>query len=141
VLSRQAARIACGIGGTRVDHVGHAASPAVAMASGGSAPRGSLPLGIILAEFRFDGVQRIPFACSYLPGRSKLYLTFWLWFSMLLVGTIEAAIHERDALETSWGTTAVLLGLGLAAASCILRNNRLAHPSRAELRFEEAPAD
>jgi CubicO group peptidase (beta-lactamase class C family) len=100
-----------------------------------------LLFGIILAEFSFDGVQRIPFACSYLPGRSKLHLTFWLWISMLLAGTIDAAINERDALESFWGTTAVLLGLGLAAAVCILRNNWLAQPSRAELRFEEVPTD
>lgn len=100
-----------------------------------------LLFGIILAEFSFDGVQRIPFTCSYLPGRSKLYLTFWLWISMLLVGTIESAVNERDALESYRGSTAILFGLGLVAAACILRNNWLAHPSRAELRFEEAPTD
>jgi len=97
--------------------------------------------GIILAEFSVDGVQRIPFTCSYLPGKSKIYLTFWLWISLLLFGTIEAALNERDALTSGAGTTAMLLGLGLAAAICILRNNRFAHPSRAELRHEEMPAD
>jgi hypothetical protein len=33
------------------------------------------------------------------------------------------------------------VGLGIAALFCILRNNRLARPVRAELRFEEIPPD
>ncbi|MBV9265768.1 MAG: beta-lactamase family protein [Acidobacteriaceae bacterium] len=100
-----------------------------------------LLLGIILSEFSFDGVQRIPFTCSYLPGKSKLYLTFWVWIWMLLAGVIEAAIRERHALQTHLGTTAILLALGLAAVICMLHNNWLAHSSRAELRFEEVPVD
>src|ERR1019366_4255474 len=60
-------------------------------------------LGIILAEFSFDGVQKIPFTCSYLPGKSNLHLTFWLWIDfpgrkehvngILSAGKIEPASH------------------------------------------------
>jgi hypothetical protein len=97
--------------------------------------------GAILAEFTFDGVQRLPFTCSYLPGRSKLHLTFWLW--MYLVGglLLAAADTERKALETSTGTMAVLASLGVAAIFCLLRNNWLASQSSVELRFEEVPSD
>jgi hypothetical protein len=31
--------------------------------------------GIILAEFSFDGAQKIPFTCSYLPGKSRIHLS------------------------------------------------------------------
>ena len=98
-------------------------------------------LGIILAEFSFDGVQKIPFTCSYLPGKSNLHLTFWLWIVLLFVGIVGAAVNELKALESPAASAAVLACLGIAALFAILRNNWLASPSRAELRFEEEPPD
>ncbi|MBV9037448.1 MAG: serine hydrolase [Acidobacteriaceae bacterium] len=98
-------------------------------------------LGIILAEFTFDGVQRIPFTCSYLPGKSKLYLTFWLWIFLLVTLIISAALNERKALQSAAATAALLAGLGIAALLCILRNNWLADSNFAELRYEEVPTD
>jgi hypothetical protein len=56
-------------------------------------------LGILLAEFAFGGAQRIPFACSYLPGKSRLHLTFWLWIVLLFSGVVGAAVNEREALQ------------------------------------------
>jgi CubicO group peptidase (beta-lactamase class C family) len=98
-------------------------------------------LGIILAEFSFDGVQRMPFTCSYLPGESNLHLTFWLWFWLLLMGLIGAVVNERTAFGNSAATIAVLAGLGIVALFCVVRNNRSARPVCAELRFEEIPPD
>jgi hypothetical protein len=98
-------------------------------------------LGIILAEFSFDGIQRIPFTCSYLPGKSNLHLTFWLWFWLLLMGLIGAVVNERKAFANPAAATAVLAGLGFVAVFCVVRNNRSARPVCAELRFEEVPPD
>lgn len=98
-------------------------------------------LGIILAEFSFDGVQRIPFTCSYLPGTSKFHITFWFWIYILLVGAIAAATNERTALQNAPATTVLLTVFGIAAAFCMLRNNRLASKDDTELRFEEVPSD
>jgi len=98
-------------------------------------------LGIILAEFSFDGIQRIPFTCSYLPGKSNLHFTFWLWFFLLFLGLMGAVMNERKAFASPAATIAVLVGLGIPALFCVLRNNRLAGPTRAELRFEEVPPD
>jgi hypothetical protein len=42
-------------------------------------------------------------------------------------------------LESLFGAAAILAGLGIAALFCILRNNWLANPDRAEHRFEEEP--
>jgi hypothetical protein len=98
-------------------------------------------LGIFLAEFSFDGIQKIPFACSYLPGRSHIHVTFLFWIYMLLTGIVGTAVSEVQALERP-GAMGVVLGvLGIAAAFSIGRNNRLAGPSQAELRFEEEPPD
>ena len=98
-------------------------------------------LGITLAEFSFDGVQRIPFTCSYLPGKSNLHLTFWLWFFLLLLGLIGAVVNERKAFASPAATAAVLAGMGIAAIFCVVRNNRSSRPVCAELRFEEMRPD
>jgi len=98
-------------------------------------------LGIFLAEFSFGGAQKIPFTCSYLPGRSHIHITFLLWIYMILAGIVGCAVSERKALESPAATTAVLAGLGIAAAFAVLRSNWLARPSQAELRFEEIPPD
>jgi CubicO group peptidase (beta-lactamase class C family) len=98
-------------------------------------------LGIVLAEFSFDGAQKIPFTCSYLPGRSNLHVTFWLWIYVILSGTVGCAVAEREALQSPVTSAAVLAGLGIAALFAILRNNWLASPGQAELRFEEEPTD
>lgn len=96
-------------------------------------------LGIILAEFALDGAQKIPFTCSYLPGKSNLHLTFWLWVFLLVLGIVGVAVNELEALESLAASVAVLVSLGIAAAFCTLRNNWLARSSSAELRFEEIP--
>jgi hypothetical protein len=98
-------------------------------------------LGVLLAEFSFDSAQRIPFACSYLPGRSNFHVTFWLWIFLIFLGIVGAAVKERQALESPAATAAVLAAIGIAALFAVLRNNRLARPAEAELRYEELPPD
>jgi hypothetical protein len=98
-------------------------------------------VGIVLAEVSFDSVQRIPFTCSYLPGKSNMHVTFWLWIFLIFLGIVGAAVNEKKALESLTATVAVLAALGIAAGSAILRNNWLARPSQAELRYEEIRTD
>ena len=98
-------------------------------------------LGIFLAEFSFGGAQKVPFTYSYLPGRSHIHVTFLLWIYFLLSGIVGAALGELQALERPAVFAAILGSLGVAALFAILRNNWLARPSQAELRFEEIPPD
>ena len=98
-------------------------------------------LGVILAEFSVDGVQRIPFTCSYLPGKSNLHVSFWLWVFLVFMWIIGIAINERKVLQSARGTAALLVVLGMAAIFSVVRNNRGADPIYAELRFEEIPPD
>src|SRR5579884_1176414 len=49
-------------------------------------------VGIVLAEFSTDSAQRLPFTCSWLPGRSNLHVTFWLWIYLILAAILGAAI-------------------------------------------------
>ena len=97
--------------------------------------------GTFLAEFSFGGAQKIPFTCSYLPGRSHIHLTFWLWIYIVGSGVLVCSAGERRVLESPAATAVLVAGLGLAALAAIVRNNWLAAPSRAELRFEEEPPD
>ncbi len=97
--------------------------------------------GTILAEFSFSSALKIPFTCSYLPGRSNFHMTFLLWIFTLLIGVLGAAIGERDVLASPAGTIAVLAGLGVVALSAVIRNQSNARPEVAELRFEETPPD
>ncbi|HEV2447458.1 MAG TPA: serine hydrolase, partial [Candidatus Sulfopaludibacter sp.] len=98
-------------------------------------------LGIFLAELSFDGMQRLPFTCSYLPGKSNLHVTFWFGMVLLFVVIVGAAVNEREALQSPTASAAVVACVGIAALLAALRNNRLAAPSQAELRFDEVPPD
>ncbi len=98
-------------------------------------------LGIILAEFSLSGVLKIPFTCSYLPGRSHINVTFLFWIYILLTGIVSAAIAELEAFNRPVVLAAILGFLGIASLLLIIRNNWLARSSQAELRFEEEPPD
>jgi CubicO group peptidase (beta-lactamase class C family) len=98
-------------------------------------------LGIFLAEFSFDGAQKIPFTCSYLPGRSHIHITFLLWIYILFAGIMGCAVGELKALQSPVSCAVLLASLAIAALFAVARNNWLARPSQAELRFEEVPPD
>jgi hypothetical protein len=97
--------------------------------------------GCILAEFSVNGVQKIPFTCSYLPGRTKLHIMFLFWAYLIFGFLIEAAVWERKALQSIQGSLGVLVVLGVAAMISIIRNEWLARQPELELRFEEVPPD
>ena len=98
-------------------------------------------LGVVLAEFSFGSAQKLPFTCSYLPGRSHIHVTFLLWLYVVFAVVVTAAVSERQALESGSAIIGVVSVLALAAVACVLRNNRLARPDQAELRYEEIPPD
>src|SRR6202034_4838333 len=83
-------------------------------------------LGIVLAEFSFEGVQKIPFTCSYLPGRSKIHLMFWVWIFLLISLITGAALNERKALESPTATAWLIGILGVSGVTVVGPNNLLA---------------
>jgi len=94
-------------------------------------------LAIILVELCLLGVQKIPFACAYLPGKSNIHVTFWLC-ALLLVRLIGwGAELERRALENS---SVYLRMFAVLAAAAILVRWRAATTASgdAELHFDEA---
>ena len=88
-------------------------------------------LGMLLADLALRGFRKLPFTCSYLPGKSQVHMVFLgaaglMWLVMLGVKL------ERQALQDSRGIAAMLVLFG-AAAVCA----RWAREDEEALRFEE----
>jgi len=73
--------------------------------------------GAILAELCLQGIQKIPFTCSYLPGKSNFHITFLLCVSFLIPLINRVAMFERRALDDrfAYGVLVVALGIALFA--------------------------
>ncbi len=84
------------------------------------------------------GFRKIPFACSYLPGKSQVHMVF-LGAAALMWLVVLSAHYELQVLQEPRGMMA-MLALFTAAAICI-RWTMAAIGSfgEEELRFEEAP--
>lgn len=98
-------------------------------------------VGLILTELCLLGFRKIPFACSYLPGRSRFHLVF-LGAIGLLLGCVKAALYERELMREDAGAGGVALMLAVLAGAWLLarwRSTALA-AEQAELRFEDEDA-
>jgi hypothetical protein len=92
-------------------------------------------LGVTAIELWLHDLQKIPFTCSYLPGKSNLHVTFVLCLMLGLNVVYWGASFELRALsdphQCAW-TVAVLV---LIAAIAWQRRAQ-AHKQRVELQFE-----
>ncbi len=95
-------------------------------------------LGIVLAELCLHGAQKIPFTCSYLPGRSDVHLTFWICTGLIMTLVKEAAEYEHRVLSSPARYAQVLLLL--AAAGVVARRYTAARAlsDHADPQFEQA---
>jgi hypothetical protein len=55
--------------------------------------------GAIVAEACLQGFQKIPFTCSYLPGKTNIHLTLLFCVLMLVSIIVYCAVLERSAME------------------------------------------
>jgi CubicO group peptidase (beta-lactamase class C family) len=93
-------------------------------------------LGMILADLCLLRFRKIPFTCSWLPGKSYFHMVFLGAIGVLVVGR-NAAMLEWDALQET-GSTTVMLALLVAAWICVRRTAvALAKREEQELRFED----
>ena len=96
-------------------------------------------LGTILVELSLGGIQKIPFTCSYLPGKSNFHITFWLSIGAALGAVAKCADIERLAIENPVRLSAVLVILGIAAVLARWRTAP-ADWEEAAVEFEEVPS-
>lgn len=98
-------------------------------------------LSMLFVEVALAGAQKIPFTCSYLPGRSQAHLVIPVALVVVLPATIWAAGFERDALQDPVAYTVMLVVLGTTWAAVRWRNAWFGRDTGAQPEFEDAPAD
>ncbi|MFN7921443.1 MAG: serine hydrolase [Bryobacteraceae bacterium] len=96
-------------------------------------------VGAILAEFCLRGAQKLPFACTYSPGRTNLHLTFWACLLLVLSLIVEVANLERKLLERAEWFAALAAGLAAIAFAAYRWNGSRARETRG-IEFED-PGD
>jgi len=95
-------------------------------------------LAVAVAELCLHGTQKLPFTCSYLPGKSNFNITFLISCVLIFVALVNAAQLERDSFGNA-PAYAALVGVLAAFAICARWSaDRLAKSPEGELRFEEA---
>ena len=96
-------------------------------------------LAIIFADLCLLGFRKIPFTCSYLPGKSYAHMAIWAFVVLQILLSIGAE-YERRALENPAAYVALLFILCAAACGIRWRASALANKPESELQFDEEPA-
>ncbi len=94
-------------------------------------------VGVTLVEVCLHGVQKIPFTCSYLPGKSNVHITFWFCTMWLAQTVYQCCKWERDALEDPALYAAVVGGLAIAAVAARWWTQSDVKEDEAEVQFED----
>jgi hypothetical protein len=94
-------------------------------------------LGVILAELCLHGFEKIPFTCSYLPGKSNLHITFLLCGMIGLDVMYLGAEFESRALSNPAKYVWILVVLCIAAVSAWWRTTSQANSGQTKLQFEQ----
>lgn len=98
-------------------------------------------LGSILVDVSLNGFRKIPFTCSYLPGKTKVHLVFWFGIIPLVIVIHKAAQVEFQAMQSPlsfWAMASILAGAALAVR---IMTNRSASRNEPSIEFEQAPSD
>jgi len=95
-------------------------------------------LGIILADLSLHGFHKIPFTCSYLPGKSQVHLAFLA--ATFLTQVVDKGVRlEQRALEDPGSYGRMLAILALVAVWARWRTTALAKSPDGALQFEDTP--
>lgn len=96
-------------------------------------------VGAILADIGLIGTSKIPFACSYLPGKSNVQYMFWGFLMLVAPLTLSFAEYEQSALHHPAQYAGLVAALGVVAGGMWGFNRHRA--SSAVLSFEELPTE
>jgi hypothetical protein len=91
--------------------------------------------GSIMTDAALIGVSKIPFACSYLPGKSNVQYMFWAFAAGFTPLAMSFSRHEQSALDNPLSYAALVAILVAVAAELWLFNRRRA--KSAVLYYEE----
>jgi len=93
-------------------------------------------LGLALADLCLLGFRKIPFTCSYLPGKSRFHMIFFAAVAVLIIGS-SGTMLERRAMGETGRTVVMLASLFVVWISIRIAARVLARRDDQELRFEE----
>ena len=91
-----------------------------------------------LTDLALHGFRKIPFACSYLPGKSPVHMVFLAAFGLMWL-VHEGVTFEQRALEDPRTMTVVLVLLAVVAVGVRWGTAAVARSEPAALQFEEVP--
>ncbi len=98
-----------------------------------------LVLGFLFADFSLVGFYKIPFTCSYVPGKSNFQFLFWAGLGAFILLLVFMLQIEYPALHSPEHSGYLLAILGTAAMMLRMFNHRQA--KSAVLYFEEPTAE
>lgn len=98
-----------------------------------------LLIGCVLADLSLIGFYKIPFTCSYLPGKTNIQFIFWGFLVLFSIPTLWFASIEQNALD-SLPQFLCITGSLLAIIAALRAFNHFQAKSAA-IYFEEIPAE
>ncbi|HXX22929.1 MAG TPA: hypothetical protein VEO19_07255 [Terriglobia bacterium] len=98
-------------------------------------------LGSLLADISLRDFRKIPFACSYLPGKSKVHMVFWWGVIPVVLAIHKVAQLEQRALASPLRYLALAGSLAVAVFAARLVSNKGANRSEPGIQFEESASD
>jgi hypothetical protein len=94
-------------------------------------------LGTILSEVCLQNFQKIPFTCSYLPGKSRMHMAVMGVWPLLSFSAMGVA-WESSILDDPTRYAALIAVLSVVALLARWRAQHMAKSDEADMRFEEA---
>jgi hypothetical protein len=95
-------------------------------------------MGMVLADLSLHGFRKVPFACSYLPGKSHVHMVFLAAFGLGWLVRL-GVDYERQALQEPRTIAALLALLAVVAAGVRWGTATLARSELMDLQYEEVP--
>ncbi|HEY6490780.1 MAG TPA: hypothetical protein VIY99_16760 [Terracidiphilus sp.] len=92
-------------------------------------------LGCFFVEIALLKFQKVPFTCSYLPGKANVQIVFWGAVFVISLLSITVALYEQKVLHDPGHDAGMLAALAAGAGTLWLINQHRAQ--YAELYFEE----
>lgn len=96
-------------------------------------------LVVLLAEVLSLGLDKVPFTCTYMPGKGKIVKLWPLYLTIFSFYTGGMASLETQLFRRGGFAKAIVIFLALAATASFFRRRRAAELP--DLRFEEQPSD
>lgn len=94
-------------------------------------------LGAILVEAGLYGFHKIPFTCSYLPGKANIYVLVLICAPFAIPLLIRIVMVEQNALQSAAVYSVVVTAMAFAVIAARWSTAALARSEGAALRFEE----